>query len=37
MPEIEFTQISKDLETQLMNIIPEIAYCAFYITPKFAY
>jgi cation diffusion facilitator family transporter len=37
VPEREFTQISKDIETQLMNNIPEIAYCAFYITPKFAY
>jgi cation diffusion facilitator family transporter len=35
--ENEFKQISKDLETQAMKAIPNIAYCSFYITPKFAY
>lgn len=37
IPEDEFTQISKDLETQVMKAIPNVAYCAFYVTPKFAY
>ncbi len=35
--ENDFTQISKDLESQAMKDISNIAYCSFYITPKFAY
>lgn len=35
--EDQFNQISKDLETRLKEEIANIAYCAFYITPKFAY
>lgn len=35
--EDEFSQISEDLEAQVVEEIPNIAYCSFYITPKFAY
>ncbi|MBL7082002.1 MAG: cation transporter [Candidatus Aminicenantes bacterium] len=37
IPESEFKQISKDLESEVSKKIPNIAYCVFYITPKFAY
>jgi cation diffusion facilitator family transporter len=33
----EFSQISEDLESRVMEEIPNVAYCSFYITPKFAY
>ena len=35
--ESEFGQISEDLEARVMEEIPNLAYCSFYITPKFAY
>lgn len=35
--ESEFSQISEDLEARVMEEIPNIAYCSFYIPPKFAY
>jgi divalent metal cation (Fe/Co/Zn/Cd) transporter len=35
--ESEFSKIAKDLESELRKIISNIAYCQFYITPKFAY
>jgi cation diffusion facilitator family transporter len=35
--EEQFGQISKALEARLKEEIANIAYCAFYITPKFAY
>ena len=37
VPEERFGQISKELEARLMEGITNIAYCAFYITPRFAY
>jgi len=37
VPESEFDQISEDLELKVSREIPNIAYCQFYITPKFAY
>jgi len=37
VPESEFNRISKDLELRAIKKIPNIAYCKFYITPKFAY
>jgi cation diffusion facilitator family transporter len=37
VPESEFNQISEDLELKVSREIPNIAYCQFYITPKFAY
>jgi divalent metal cation (Fe/Co/Zn/Cd) transporter len=35
--ESEFGQISEDLEAQVIEEIPNVAYCSFHITPKFAY
>jgi cation diffusion facilitator family transporter len=35
--EEQFGQIAKHLEARLMEEITNIAYCAFYITPRFAY
>ena len=35
--EDEFDQIVKDLERQVMERTPDVAYCSFYITPKYAY
>lgn len=35
--ESEFSQISEDLEARVMDEITNLAYCSFYITPKFAY
>jgi divalent metal cation (Fe/Co/Zn/Cd) transporter len=37
VPESEFKQISRDLEARVSEEIPNIAYCQFYITPKYAY
>ncbi len=35
--EDKFSQISKELTTRVMEEIQNVAYCNFYITPKFAY
>jgi len=35
--EDQFDQISEDLEARVMERIPNVAYCSFYVTPKFAY
>jgi divalent metal cation (Fe/Co/Zn/Cd) transporter len=35
--EDQFDQISEDLEARVMTHIPNVAYCSFYVTPKFAY
>lgn len=37
MPEIMFGRIARDLEVKVSEKIPNIAYCKFYVTPKFAY
>jgi cation diffusion facilitator family transporter len=37
VPESEFKKISETLESSVSKEIPNIAYCVFYITPKFAY
>ena len=37
VPESEYKQISMDLESNVIKKIPNIAYCVFYVTPKFAY
>ncbi len=37
VPEAEFETITKDLESQVKATIPNIAYSAFYVTPKFSY
>lgn len=35
--ESEFIQIAKDLEARVKKEIQNLAYCSFYITPKYAY
>jgi divalent metal cation (Fe/Co/Zn/Cd) transporter len=35
--ESQFSQISEDLEARIMEEITNIAYCSFYVTPRFAY
>jgi divalent metal cation (Fe/Co/Zn/Cd) transporter len=37
IPEREFDRIAEELETRVMERIPNVAYCSFYVTPKFAY
>ncbi|MGD8966368.1 MAG: cation diffusion facilitator family transporter [Anaerolineae bacterium] len=37
IPEREFDRIAAELETRAMERIPNVAYCTFYVTPKFAY
>ncbi len=37
VPESEFDDIAKSLETRALNMVPNLSYCSFYITPKFAY
>jgi hypothetical protein len=37
IPESEFEKIAKDLEAGCKEEIPNIEYCQFYITPKYAY
>jgi divalent metal cation (Fe/Co/Zn/Cd) transporter len=35
--EHEFERIADELEARVMERIPNVAYCTFYVTPKFAY
>lgn len=35
--ESDYASIAKTLEKEVMKKIPNVAYCAFYVTPKFAY
>ena len=37
VPESEFNQVSEALESSVIKKIPNVAYCVFYVTPKFAY
>ncbi len=37
VPESEFGSIAKELSAKVTQEIPNLAYCSFYITPKFAY
>jgi cation diffusion facilitator family transporter len=37
VPEKDFGRITSALESEVKNALPDIAYCGFYITPKFAY
>jgi hypothetical protein len=37
VPESDFSQIAEDLESRVRKEIQNIAYCKFYVTPKFAY
>ena len=33
----DFKVIASELESRVKERIPHVAYCSFYITPKFAY
>ena len=37
VPEGEFKTVASNLESQVKAIIPNVAYCGFYVTPKFSY
>jgi len=37
VPENEFESIAANLEARVMSVISNVAYCGFYVTPKFAY
>ena len=37
VPDSEFDDIAKELEIRAINMIPNLSYCSFYVTPKFAY
>ena len=37
VPEAEFEAIAADLESRVKQVITNIAYCSFYVTPKFSY
>lgn len=37
VPESEFDEIAADLEKRTHRMVPNLAYCSFYVTPKFAY
>lgn len=36
-PENEYPAIAADLEARVKDVIPNVAYCAFDVTPKFSY
>ena len=37
LPDSEFSAVAKDLELLVKAAMPKVAYCAFYVTPKFSY
>jgi cation diffusion facilitator family transporter len=37
VPESQFGEITAALETRLKKTVPNLSYCTFYVTPKFAY
>jgi divalent metal cation (Fe/Co/Zn/Cd) transporter len=37
VPEEDFERLSKALEQRVCHTIPNVAYCSFYVTPKYAY
>jgi cation diffusion facilitator family transporter len=37
VPESDFNRINNDVSSRVHEKIPDIAYCVFYITPKYAY
>jgi cation diffusion facilitator family transporter len=37
VPEAEFEAVASNMESQVKAAIPNIAYCGFYVTPKFSY
>jgi len=36
-PEREYAKVAADLDTRVKEAMPNVAYCSFYVTPKFAY
>lgn len=37
VPERQFGEITAELENHLKSVIPNLSYCTFYVTPRFAY
>lgn len=37
IPESAFASITEELEQRVLEAMPNIAYCSFYVTPKYAY
>ena len=37
IPDSTYTTIAADLDAKVKKAIPNVAYCSFYVTPKFAY
>ncbi len=37
IPEEEFERLAAELEQRVIRSIPDVAYCSFYVTPKYAY
>ncbi|MFX0114636.1 MAG: cation diffusion facilitator family transporter [Candidatus Hodarchaeota archaeon] len=37
VPEAEFDEVTKELEDKVIAEIPNVAYCSFYVTPKYVY
>jgi cation diffusion facilitator family transporter len=37
IPEKDFPSVAKKLERRVLEVLPEVEYCTFYVTPKFAY
>ena len=37
IPESDFEEIARALEERILKAIPNVAYCSFYVTPKFSY
>jgi cation diffusion facilitator family transporter len=37
IPEAEFEHLAAELEQRVIQSVPNVAYCSFYVTPKYAY
>jgi divalent metal cation (Fe/Co/Zn/Cd) transporter len=37
VPEEDFERLGKELEQRMFKAVPNVAYCSFYVTPKYAY
>jgi hypothetical protein len=37
IPEEEFERLAAELEQRVIRSLPDVAYCSFYVTPKYAY
>ncbi len=35
--EAEFEEVTEELEDRVKSEIPNVTYCSFYVTPKYAY